>query len=70
LQRPDRGPALLEVSHAGEHVDDRLGGEAGNARAADVVDACGEPRRQHGFEALALRFERGGPCGVVGDDAD
>jgi hypothetical protein len=68
LQRLDRGAALPEAPHLAEDVDHGLRGEAGDARAADVVEAAGEPRREHRLEQLALGFEQLRPGGVVLDD--
>ena len=69
-QRLDRVAALLEAPHLGQDVDHRLGAEARHARAADVVDLAGEPRREHRLEPRLLRLELGRPGRVVRLDPD
>ena len=61
---------LVEVGHAGDHVDHRFGGEAGDGGRADVVDAAFEPRREHPLQQRALGVETPRPVRVVRDDRD
>jgi hypothetical protein len=63
-------PAPCEVTHAGHHVDDRLGGEAGNGSRADVVDTALEPWGEHSSQKRALGLEASRPIRVVWDNDD
>ncbi|HEV7399309.1 MAG TPA: hypothetical protein VGN84_03470 [Solirubrobacterales bacterium] len=60
-----KAPAsYLEVAYAGEDVDDRLGLEAGNRGAADMVDAAHDPFADRLFEQRALLLESSRPAWI------
>jgi hypothetical protein len=51
-----QGVGFPDAAHSGEEIDDRLGGERWNGRAANVFDR-GESPRQEIREAIPLDFE-------------
>lgn len=70
------GPEPLDdggqVGAVGDHhvqVDDRLGGEAGDGGAADMLNRNGE-WAEPGGQPVAELLEGGGPGWVVADDDD
>ena len=69
-KREERRPSLLEVAHAGHHVDDRLGREAGNGCRADMMNPAFQPWSEHALEQRLFSLEATRPSGVVGSDGD
>ena len=60
-ERLEAGPRRLQVLDADEDVDDRLRVQARDRRAADVMDATGDPDTDRGLERRFARFRRGLP---------
>jgi hypothetical protein len=67
-QRPEAGSRGAQIVDADEDVDDRLGVEPGDGRAADVVDAARGPVPDRPLERVALLLEAPRPLRVVGLD--
>ena len=70
MERFDRSTALLQAVYLGEDVDHRLGGEAGDARAANVVDLACKPGCEDRLQPRLLCLELLRPGRVVQDDPD
>jgi hypothetical protein len=71
-ERADGGDARVggrHVAQADDHVDDRLGGQAGDGGGADVLDGDGGVA-DRARDALALGLERRRPRRVVLSDDD
>jgi hypothetical protein len=55
---------------ADENVDDRLGFQAGDGGAADVMDAALDPAANRFFERFALKLEATRPPWIRRDEND
>ena len=62
------GTGGSEGANLHEQVDDGLGGESGNSRAAEVLDAANESGGKAGAQMLGLPVEELGPAGIVRDN--
>src|SRR6266700_5636114 len=49
-QDADGRRGFVQVTHAGDHVQDWLGCQAGDGSGADVMNAAKEPGREHLFQ--------------------
>lgn len=63
-------PRLREIAHSGQHVDDRLGSDAGNCGRADVVDASVQPWREQTLKHGSFGLETARPLRVVRNEND
>src|SRR6185437_12534224 len=72
-ERPDRlDPSLgrlLKAWHANQQVDDRLGRQARDRRAADVLDGQSE-RAEHVLDRSTFLLEPDRPVGIIVADDD
>jgi hypothetical protein len=66
----ERSARLLEIAHSGNHVDDRLRGDAWDGGGADVVDPILKPWREYPLEKGTLCLEAVCPLRVVWDEHD
>src|SRR5688572_22059747 len=64
-EQVDAGSRRVEIGDADHDVDDRLGGQAGDGGAADVVHTAGDPEGEGRGEEARLAFEVGWPGRVV-----
>lgn len=67
VQRSLRSARLPEVRDTGQHVDDRLGGEARYRRGSDVLHTTAQPRLQGCLQHLTFHLKGGHPGRVVQD---
>ena len=69
-QRLETGSCSREFLYADKDVDDRLGVEARDGSAADMVNTADDPGSNCITEENPLALEVGGPLGVIGDNAN
>lgn len=69
-QRLETGARLIEISHSGQDVDDRLSLQPRHRGAADVVDAAEYPVPNRLLQRYPLLLEPGGPGRVVRREPD
>jgi hypothetical protein len=66
----DARPGAVEGSDLGEDVDDRLGGQAGNGSAPEVMDPADDPGGDALLQGSALSLELRRPARIRGGDVD
>ena len=67
-ERPTCRPSLLQVGHASDHVNHRLGRKTRDCGQTDVVDSIPKPGRKRVFEDGTLSLELAWPLVAVRDD--
>ena len=66
----DLGTGGSQTANLHQHIDDGLGHEAGNGRAAKMLDATDESGRKAGPQVLSFLPKQFGPAHIVRDNGN
>jgi hypothetical protein len=66
----DARPGAVEGLDSGEDVDDRLGGQAGDGSAPDVIDPADDPGADTLLQVSTLSLEFRRPARIIGGNVN